>query len=121
MTSERTPGPWFITPEGYISTDAHGFVQIYTPFREHAFGPNVNDPSHEELEIAAANNRFIAAAPDTAAERDRLKAVNAELLTALNALLSGIRYWNDTTKMERLESAVAQAREVIAKTKGTQR
>ena len=119
MTSEHTPGPWLITPEGYISTDAYGFVQIYTPFREHAFGPNASDPNHEEFEIAAANARLIAAAPDTAAERDRLKAVNAKLLAAIAALLNGIQHWNDTTKTERLESAAAQAREVIAKTKGT--
>ncbi len=34
-----------------------------------------------------ANARLIAAAPETAAERDKLKAVNAELLTALQAVI----------------------------------
>ena len=35
---------------------------------------------------AIEHARLIAAAPETAAERDRLKAINAELLTALEAL-----------------------------------
>ncbi len=121
MTNEHTPGPWHVTSEGYIGTYGGGFLPIRTPFRERAFGPNANDPNHEDSAIAVANARLIAAAPEIAIERDSLKAVNAELLTALNALLRGIQYWNDTTKMERLENAVAQAREVIAKTKGTQR
>lgn len=34
------------------------------------------------------NRRIIAAAPETAAERDKLKEVNAELLAALRAMLS---------------------------------
>jgi len=34
---------------------------------------------------AKEHARLIAAAPETAAERDRLKAINAELLTALEA------------------------------------
>jgi hypothetical protein len=35
-----------------------------------------------------ANARLIAAAPETAAERDRLKKINAELLAALKAILA---------------------------------
>jgi hypothetical protein len=41
-----------------------------------------------ECSIRDANARLIAAAPETAAERDRLKEVNAELLAALKAMLN---------------------------------
>ncbi len=121
MTSKHTPGPWHVSPEGFISTTENGYLPIRTPFRERAFGPNADDPSHEDSAIAEANAHLIAAAPETAAERDSLKAINAELLAALTALLNGIQHWKDTTKTERVENAVTQAREVIAKTKETGR
>ncbi len=37
-----------------------------------------------------ANARLIAAAPETAAERDRLREINAELLAALDLLVDAI-------------------------------
>lgn len=65
--SKHTPGPWFV--------DAHNNVL--------AEGCLVAFPSVAAgLEKQEANARLIAAAPETAAERDRLKEINAELLAA---------------------------------------
>lgn len=42
------------------------------------------DKDHIGIPIFEANARLFAAAPETASERDRLKAINAELLVAVN-------------------------------------
>jgi hypothetical protein len=70
--AEPTPGPW--TPLPYdpdwecarVVDALHGICDV--------FG---------EPKIATARAGLFAAAPNTAAERDRLKAANAELVTAL--------------------------------------
>jgi hypothetical protein len=51
-------------------------VDCQTPFKR-------GEGWQSECEVREANARLIAAAPETAAERDRLKALNAELLEAL--------------------------------------
>jgi hypothetical protein len=66
QNTQHTPGPWIAEGDDFI---AH----IYT-----ATGKMVN-PHHP------ANARLIASAPETAAERDSLKALNAELLEAVRA------------------------------------
>lgn len=50
-------------------------------------GPIIADcrNAHWPLRVAEANARLIAAAPETAAERDRLKVINAELVAACQA------------------------------------
>jgi hypothetical protein len=58
---QHTPGPWRITPDGYVSSD-EGYVQILTPFRERAFEPD--DASSEHRPRALANAALIAAAPE---------------------------------------------------------
>ena len=65
--------------------------------------------------------RLIAAAPETAAERDRLQAINAELVTALEAILpwleTDVEYaGSDAAGL--LLDAIQQARAVVAKAKG---
>ena len=76
--SNHTPGPWIYSQK----------------FRE-IHDSSVNSPSliaeipewiDEAKEEQEANARLIAAAPETAVERDRLKALNAEMLSALKGL-----------------------------------
>jgi hypothetical protein len=61
-----------------------------------------------------ANARLIAAAPETAAERDRLKEVNAELLAALKALYEA----TPDNEGGDLGEACRQARAAISKAEG---
>ena len=80
--AEHTPGPWrvFTTKDG---TKVIGIGELN--------GAGVADCGfgvwRGGSKEALANARLIAAAPETAAERDRLREVNAELLAALKALL----------------------------------
>ncbi len=59
MTDKHTPGPWHVTPAGYIGSEHHGFVPIVTPFRQDVFKDQFGNPTDETL----ANARLIAAAP----------------------------------------------------------
>ena len=75
--SKHTPGPWLIgTPppngEMTVGTEQGLMVAVATTGLDMPTG---------------ANARLIAAAPETAAERDRLKEINAELLEALTLIL----------------------------------
>ncbi len=72
----HTPGPWSIK-DGARTFYIHGSEDKYIIAEAHR---DYADPQRE------SNARLIAAAPETAAERDRLKAINAELLTALKNL-----------------------------------
>ena len=82
--AEPTPGPWTfrcaLTPSdggydyGIIAKRGEKSYCIAEVIEVVDYGLHLN---------AEANARLIAAAPDTAAERDRLKAVNEELRTVL--------------------------------------
>ena len=66
-----------------------------------------------EPEAALAAARLLAAAPETAAERDRLLAINQELLAALTAFVEWegrLPFW-DGPRFERARCAIAKARE----------
>ena len=76
MTAKHTPGPWFTVPTltGAVSINKTAQVPIAT----------VGGAGwHLGREMAEANAALIASAPDLLAERDRLRAVNADLLRAL--------------------------------------
>tara|TARA_R100001530_G_scaffold135198_1_gene111827 strand:+ start:1801 stop:2127 length:327 start_codon:yes stop_codon:yes gene_type:complete len=75
ISNKHTPGPWKrnIKPATKYNT-------IYAGRNTHITHLAVSGLNPEEVE---ANCDLIAAAPETAAERDRLKAINAELLNAL--------------------------------------
>ncbi len=75
MSAQHTPGPWI--------NDAPGCVAKHWP--EGGKATVCICPAGAEGE---ANARLIAAAPETAAERDQLRALNAELLAALRALVA---------------------------------
>ena len=74
-----TPGPWHID---WNRGMAPRIIGVYAPGQTREIADvrfhNGSDDPHVH-----ANARLIAAAPETAAERDRLKALNADLLTAL--------------------------------------
>lgn len=91
----HTPGPWIandhlkngqwqiLGQEYTISNDLGDYVR---PVIVSVMGGG-NRPFYSEAE---ANARLIAAAPETAAERDRLKEINKELLENLKALMERI-------------------------------
>ena len=84
MSAQHTPGPWI--------NDAPGCVAKHWP--EGGKATVCICPAGAEGE---ANARLIAAAPETAAERDQLRALNADMLAALreyDAYMS--RFYRDT-------------------------
>lgn len=110
MTARHTPGPWHVQP-----SDHPGGLLI-KPI------PGQVVAQCDEVPEMEANASLIAAAPETAAERDRLKAINAEMLEALKALHDRVRQhtskhnpfdWqsgsDDRAMMEAAVAAIAKA------------
>ena len=81
MSEHHTPGPWELQAGRSFKTVSGEF---YLSYGQDKHG-NPNFRNFCELD---ANARLIAAAPETAAERDRLRAVNAELVKAIEHALS---------------------------------
>ena len=109
-TSKHTPGPWRIR-QSYAD-------QTYT----HVYSDTDDRIACTRSE---ANARLIAAAPETAAERDRLKEINAELLAALETLVKlHLRHTESTIeellaiKAEDVKAAWSQGIAAIAKARG---
>ena len=98
----HTPGPWTYTR----NPENTRFVIDSEPGRALAVTAGFECDNE-------ANARLIAAAPETAAERDRLKEINAELLEALEWALDVIEY-------NQLKVDDAKARTAIAKARGDQ-
>jgi hypothetical protein len=114
---KHTPGPWFLEGHWDVKSkfDLGGWVSSNPPAGCPIFQlePIVGTP--EEI---VANARLIAAAPETAAERDRLKEVNADLLAALKlfrtkvynaALCSGMDHEWATEACSLADAAIAKA------------
>lgn len=82
----HTPGPWRTEN---VKDDNVGIIalDIYSPSCTDGIIATI--PLHSEFTDleAVANARLIAAAPETAAERDRLKEINKDLLAALKKLV----------------------------------
>lgn len=78
--------------------------------------------SRKEKDEVLANARLIAAAPETAAERDRLKETNAELLEALENMLQFAevchRQCEDQLMRQAIGNDIMSARNAIAKARG---
>ena len=92
-----TPGPW--TLEG---PDEFGDFNVMPDGQNPAIAAVVSN-CRPLVEIAA-NARLIAAAPETAAERDALLVVNAEMLEALKALLNA-----DLGSRDKAKAAISKA------------
>ena len=88
--SKPTPGPWYPKPAPY-GWDVWGNLDdgkdTWVGPVQRIISPHARIGNSRAIEAAwdetEANARLIAAAPETAAERDRLKEVNAELLEVL--------------------------------------
>lgn len=90
MSNQHTPGPWTFGP---------CYVEAGKPFGYYVNGPKseadeygiteriCTTPNVRWGERQIANARLIAAAPETAAERDRLREINQELIEALAGLI----------------------------------
>jgi hypothetical protein len=85
--AKHTPGQWSYcedeTSPGYFLVKS-GNTNICIMQQKNSDMGMKTDPTRKQC---IANARLIAAAPETAAERDRLKAINAELLVALELLI----------------------------------
>jgi len=126
--TKHTPGPWKIEKSKGPNARPFDRFEIVSIERREMSNVYGIEPAPKRTQIAsiratasksitAANASLIAAAPETAAERDRLKEISADLLEALDSLLSlgvaeGFGIWEDWEE-------VKTAREVIAKAKGT--
>jgi len=85
VSAKHTPGPWFTTDGIYNEIKAlskRGKTWVIARITAARVG-------HDE---ARANANLIAAAPETAAERDRLRKVNDELLEALMEAEAGLEF-----------------------------
>ena len=109
MVAKFTPGPWhanWTRLNGkaigfHVADETHGSIR---PICEFYDGTEVIPP--EEVE---ANARLIAAAPETAAERDRLKAINADLLAALEEMIVWCQLGDHSEEVIRARAAIAAA------------
>ena len=100
--AEPTPGPWAVCEEPPNDSWCKD-VTVFCP----AEGTRVADacvlnPRHKE------DARQIAAAPATAAERDRLRASNAELLEALEAAAKALDSTADYVRVLTPHKATAE-------------
>lgn len=99
-TSKHTPGPWEAdTLRVWAGTEANLVYIASLKF--------VSDTGLPDDE-AWANAALIAAAPDTAAERDRLKAQNAELVRILEAALERMDAVSERIGVEHRSEGVSQ-------------
>jgi hypothetical protein len=117
---KHTPGPWTVGVAGRYGTDNANI--IYSQGGEGSVATVYGLPMNTKLEDidsrygqGLANARLIAAAPETAAERDRLREVNAELLLELENALIIFKFGEDDKTVlapkwvARAEAAIAKA------------
>ena len=114
MTTKHTPGPWHWTT-GDEATHAELLPDGAPEIAHDSILYHGADWS-----IKPANARLIAAAPETAAERERLKALNAELLEAAKAALAKIcgDGWDGSLGHHPDNPLPTQLRRAIAKAEG---
>lgn len=117
--AQHTPGPWytrFCRRAGGKSTWEIRHDAGHQWHVADVYGISDGEKTYGHG-FAEANARLIAAAPETAAERDRLREVNAELVAALESALKSL-------EIDGPDSAAAvlrtDARAAIAKAKGVQ-
>jgi len=98
MNTTHTPGPWWFT-----ATEKEGY-----------YVAGAGDKELTNL-ISREDARLIAAAPETAAERDRLKTINSELVDAIEGVLHHEIYGTSTS----YPAALQHCRAVLARARGT--
>ena len=128
-TASHTPGPWEATFISRPFGNPGQFADFATVRAPHPDGDGhtyicdclglITDPrtrgDYTASDVAIANSRLIAAAPETAKERDRLREINGELLAVLHGILEiGKRDMSNP----KYDSYFVAARAAIAKAKG---
>ena len=109
MNTKHTPGPWRTTRQSVdgryieVSGRSHPIARVMWSTDQAGEAGTVEDHAHA---------RLIAAAPETAAERGRLKEVNAALVEALVATLKHFRHPTSAEAKTRklVVAAIAKAR-----------
>lgn len=101
-SQKHTPGPWTFAPD--LSA-----VVVVQDHRVRA----VADFGKIDLPETEANARLIAAAPETATERDRLKNLNAELVTAIKGLLVEVDAYLDYARAGDTDRGMDDAADVV--------
>ena len=99
MNTTHTPGPW-----RYMATPASSYTDWGVKIGRDTIGVYVE-----------ADARLIAAAPETAAERDRLRTINSELVDAIEGVLHHEIYGTSTS----YPAALQHCRAVLARARGT--
>jgi len=99
--SDHTPGPWRV---------GKGKKRIYCKYGHVA---DVHGVDNITGGTAEANARLIAAAPETAAERDHLKKINADLLELVK-LIDGVQcnlpeWWYKNGYNTEIKAAIEKA------------
>ena len=114
MKPKHTPGPWeaFSKPQGNEWPIRRVFRDKQGRRCYQFIGCAFALPEESHFETCEANVRLIADAPETAAERDRLKVVNAEMLEELQEALAILEHNHLEPKNQ------SSIREVIAKAEG---
>ena len=115
MTSTHTLGPW----RAVVRANQHGpqSLAVDMPREGRAWSPDRDNyhMTNRDVEIAV----LIAEAPETAAERDRLREINAELLAALDAFVErGTKLSGHPAQYNPWVGELVYARAVLAKAKG---
>ena len=122
--SNTTPGQWSYRPDqlddwGIVRAGLFVICQARDPrYMDEEYLKQCREDRRDPWE---ANARLIAAAPETAAERDRLKEANTDLLAALKALLRFVEAHTETGEVIPPYTVEhVRARTAIAKAEGQQ-
>ena len=102
MEKEK-PEPWKVLRGLNVATQGRLVISI---------------PTGDTLEETRSLAELVAEAPVTAYERDRLKALNAELLAALKAIHDRLKPFRVTYQHQSEKDALRWAEEAIAKAEG---
>jgi hypothetical protein len=113
-TAQHTAGPWEVLDKGptQLLTIHHYDVDADSDGRPRDYGEDIceiADNQHQD-----ANAALIAAAPDTASERDRLKAEVADLVAALRSALAFVQYELELRLPSEDEEYIGYARRAVA-------
>lgn len=123
QTSKHTPGPW--SNLNAMVMAENNCTMICDPYSGNRQNKGFQGAVSEKLlpiDEREANAQLIAAAPETAAERDRLKASNAELVEAMSlqekrmiSLLKSAQSPQDGYLRLKIEDSILGLRRVLAK------
>jgi hypothetical protein len=118
MNTTHTQGPWIAEYRN------RSYFDIFAPSAHAADSPRASKVAeicsngNKSIDEMRANARLIAAAPETAAERDRLRTINSELVDILARLVSRMHAMNDD-RDPLYRAIVYDADKAITRARGT--